>query len=301
MPEIEELIKTRNMERLIALKETSCPRIVDLLLVALKDSFYGTREYAAKMLGKMGDPRAIEPLLVALADRYDVVHLAATAALVELGKPSVEPLCAVLSDANGIVRAAAVEALGKIGNTLAVESLCIALNKEDWESARQNIARVLGQMEDVRAVGPLIESLRGAKKDELFPMSAVVPEALTRIGKRGVELMIAALNDDDRGVRLHIATALGNIRDKRAIEPLLAVLQDDADSHLRDPYVRLEAAMALEKFRDEEVIQLVIPLVQEIEQRYAHGWRDVDTRSGYYLEKLSRRGKKKREHKQTTE
>lgn len=293
MPEIEELIKTRDIEGLIALKETFGPRIVDLLLVALKDSFSGMREYAAKVLGKMGDPRAIEPLISARVDRDDHVRMAAAAALVELGKLSVEPLCAVLSDANGNLRAAAVDALGKIGDTQAVESLCIALNKEDWESARQDIARVLGQMGDVRAVGPLIDSLRGAKKDELFPMSDVVPEALTQIGKRGIELMILALKDDDRGVRLHIATALGNIRDKRAIEPLFAVLKDDADSHLRDPYVRLEAAMALEKFRDNEVMQLVIPLVKQIEQSYAHGYRDVGTRAGYYLEKLSRKGKKK--------
>jgi hypothetical protein len=55
-------------------------RAVEPLIEALKDENYAVRGWAALALGRMGDTRAVEPLTEALKDKDDrVVHLAAEA------------------------------------------------------------------------------------------------------------------------------------------------------------------------------------------------------------------------------
>jgi HEAT repeat protein len=80
------------------------------------------REAAARALGKIGDTRAVEPLVEALKDDIHVRWRAAEA-LLEIGKTSasVEPLVEALKDEDSYVfndwhvREAAAEALVKIG------------------------------------------------------------------------------------------------------------------------------------------------------------------------------------------
>jgi hypothetical protein len=54
---------------------------------------------------------------------------------------------------------------------------------------------------------------------------------------RAVEPLIAALEDDEEYVRQHAAEALGKIGDSRAVEPLIAVL-DDISSGMREAGAR---------------------------------------------------------------
>ncbi|RMF83541.1 MAG: NACHT domain-containing protein, partial [Nitrospirae bacterium] len=88
---------------------------------------------AAEALGKLGDPRAVEPLLQALGDESRGVRRAAAEALGKLGDPrAVEPLLQALGDRYSDVRLAAAEALGKLGDPRAVEPLLQALRDEWW-------------------------------------------------------------------------------------------------------------------------------------------------------------------------
>lgn len=94
----------------------------------------------------------------------------------------------------------------------------------------------LAKIADVRAVEPLIQSL----KDEALRRFAA--NALGKIGdKRAVEPLIQALNDENDFVRSSAAKALGNLGDKRAVEPLIQRLKGDRDQ------VRKEAEDALNK------------------------------------------------------
>ncbi len=61
-----------------------------------------------------------------------------------------------------------------------------------------------------------------------------------------LEGLLRALRDQDIAVRAEAALSLGGIGDKRAVEPLIATLQDDTD-----PYVRSLAATALGELGDE--------------------------------------------------
>ncbi|MDX2162351.1 MAG: HEAT repeat domain-containing protein [bacterium] len=66
-------------------------RAVDPLIEALADSGYQTRLHAAEALGKIGDPRAIKALLRVVEADHDTVGEAAKTALKTLGYPDPQP------------------------------------------------------------------------------------------------------------------------------------------------------------------------------------------------------------------
>ncbi|MEO6203191.1 MAG: HEAT repeat domain-containing protein, partial [Nitrospirales bacterium] len=55
---------------------------------ALDDEDWGVREDAAAALGRLGDPRSVQPLIRALRDSDRAVREAATSALKALGEPA---------------------------------------------------------------------------------------------------------------------------------------------------------------------------------------------------------------------
>ena len=65
-----------------------------------------------------------------------------------------------------------------------------------------------------------------------------------------VESLIKGLSDTADSVRGICATALGNIKDPRAAEPLLTILKSDAK-----PMVRLQAATALSKIKEKSTLE----------------------------------------------
>jgi predicted NACHT family NTPase len=82
------------------------------------------RHAAAKALGRLGDRRAVEPLIARLGDKDSFVRRAAAEALGVLGdRRAVEPLIARLGDEDVWVRRAAEEALRRLGDGRAVEPL----------------------------------------------------------------------------------------------------------------------------------------------------------------------------------
>lgn len=74
------------------------------------------RGRAAMMLGKLGDPRAVEPLIRALDAPGFQTPLYAAQSLGKLGDPrAIEPLLRVIESHNDKTREAAQEALEKLG------------------------------------------------------------------------------------------------------------------------------------------------------------------------------------------
>ena len=92
-------------------------RAVDPLIKALADDDFYVRWGAVWALGRLGDKRAADPLVKALADKVSNVRKAAAEALEQLGdKRAVDPLIEALSDDDIWVRNAAEEALKKLGH-----------------------------------------------------------------------------------------------------------------------------------------------------------------------------------------
>jgi HEAT repeat protein len=107
-------------------------------------------------LGRLGDKRAIEPLIdvlkrtAPLKDENSAVFgklpgqaqslrrsvVKTLDALVKIGPPAVEPLIGVLKVENARMRSFAAEALGELGDKRAVKPLVAMLKDEDEEVRR---------------------------------------------------------------------------------------------------------------------------------------------------------------------
>jgi len=261
-------------------------------IAELKDEDPRIRQTAAEILGRLKDPRAIGPLILALVDEASEVREAAFEALKnflfweksdaarslvpkliealrdenpwarfiaawslgEIKDPrAVEPLIATLKDKDFRVRWNAAKALGEIGDPKAVKPLIAALKDEDsW--VRWRAAEALGEIKDSKALEPLIEAL----KDE---NSGVCSSAAFALGKiqdpKAVEPLIEALKDKDSWVRWNAAEALGKIKDPRVVEPLIEALKDE------DSGVRWRAAKALGKIKDPRAVEPLIEALKD--------------------------------------
>jgi len=157
----------------------------------------------------------------------------------------VEPLVRALRDGDWQVREAAVEAVSDIGPP-AVDLLLRFVR--DWES-RKYVIRTLGRINDER--DPLISWL---KSDE-FKDDAT--RALVELGQPAVPKLIEALSHRDDFVQKQSILALGDIKDAQAVDPLIALLQD------QDWMVRLTAASSLEKIGDLRGRAAIKPLMKD--------------------------------------
>ena len=86
---------------------------VEGLVRGLRSSWLGPK--AARALGEIGDPMAVEPLVVALCDRHDDVRKAAAEALGAIGdERALTPLSRTLEDSYASVRDQARQAIDNI-------------------------------------------------------------------------------------------------------------------------------------------------------------------------------------------
>ena len=126
MDEVEGHIQALGDKRLTvrqkaahALGKIGDPRAVEPLFAALRDKDCFVSKAAAEALGKIGDARAVEPLIAALGDKFSDVREAAARALVKIGEPAVERLKAAQDDENPRIRKRAAGVLKRISRATA--------------------------------------------------------------------------------------------------------------------------------------------------------------------------------------
>jgi len=116
----------------------------------------------SEALGKLGDARAVEPLIAALRDGVWGVRSRAAEALGKIGnRRAVEPVIAALKDSDFSMWTAA-EALGALGDARAVESLIVGL-KDPW--IRREAAEALRRIGTPEALAA-VPSTRHRKRSE---------------------------------------------------------------------------------------------------------------------------------------
>ncbi|MFC2136077.1 HEAT repeat domain-containing protein [Bacteroidota bacterium] len=180
---------------------------VSPLLVIIRDSHQEEFVAAADALGRIGDSRAVLPLIEILT-RYHPVDELKNYSINELG----------CYDSNEPYRNAAAAALGQIGDARAVEFLISMLESaRSSHRQRETMARALGQIGDPRAAVAL--AMAAVKS----PREAVFDKALFAIGPPAVEPLVAALGDYE--AREAAAEALGKIGDKSAVDGLAEQLK----------------------------------------------------------------------------
>lgn len=108
------------------------PSIVDQLIFAFKKRNHLMRISIVRVLGEIGDQKAIEPLFGLIKeDVLPSLRVAATTALSKIGMTATETLSIKLNDSSLLVRRAAVQALGEVGALSAIEPLIAALTDRE--------------------------------------------------------------------------------------------------------------------------------------------------------------------------
>jgi HEAT repeat protein len=158
------------------------------------------RRSAAKALGRIGDKRAVEPLIQALKDENYCVREEAAWALGDIGDTrAVEPLIQSLKeiDTDRDVRHSAAGALGRIGDKRAVEPLLLALKDKNNQNVQRQAAWSLGQIRDERAIKPLILILKDADGYENWCVRYCAVRALRQMQNANIaEHVIYLLKDE---------------------------------------------------------------------------------------------------------
>ncbi len=131
-----------------------------------------------------------------------------------------------------------------------IRGLVRLLNHSDPDIV-YHAAEALGEIGDAGAVEPLITVL---KHEEMSGVRWKTAESLVKIGTPSVEPLISVLQHSDSDVRWKAAIALGEIRDPRAIGPLIRQLSDT------DRFVKGRVAHALGMIG----VPAVDPLIQAL-------------------------------------
>ena len=156
---------------------------------------------------------------------------------------AVDLLIAALRDKDSSVRRCATRALGDIGGARAVEALIAALGHTD-SYVRYTAAKSLGEIRDTRAVEPLIAALRdnAALRDKDPRLRR---EAAYESGRKKRNPGHRVTDTDSDVLQLSVINALGDIRDRRAVGPLINALNDKLGK------VRRRAGRALASLSDD--------------------------------------------------
>lgn len=264
--------------------------------------------YPTEALAKIKDPRAVKPLIKLLTkDRWDRWRIAAANALGKIGdQKAVDSLIMALEDQSTFVQEEAIIALGKLGHPKAVKPITEKL-KDERDTIRQKATWTLGKIGDSRAIKPLIKKL----DDESKEVRLNAARALDALGWRpsnkqtkvkywiakqewekclslkevAEPILLEKLKDPDLAIRISAINILGKLKStqaiiplinffeggdeekaaiealsrigKPAIEPLIEVLQD------RDLYVHFVAARTIGKIKDPRAVDSLIPVLYE--------------------------------------
>jgi HEAT repeat protein len=189
------------------------PKAEEVLIKALSRRD-GVSRSAARELGRLGDARAVPPLVAMLENRE--VNKSATEALVHFGSQAVDGLLTGLKSESAVARRLAAGALGDIGDTRAVQALADVLAHDEDYGVRTAVAAALGQLKDPGAVWSLVATLK--LRDETTPDRQ---QALSELQK-AAELALHKVGDP-----LAKASANGtNLTAAQAVEKLEQSVKD---------------------------------------------------------------------------
>lgn len=188
---------------------------------------------AALVLGELGDPSYIKPLLGALRSSDVLVAEAAAEALGGFKSPAVSSglIDFTEGDKPSTVRVAAIGGLARLGNQGVVPSLLKTLRDED-ESVRRAGAVALGKLGDERALEPLGELLRGTHDDETRLLAAAGLLSLGS-GKQSLPVLADLLAEGSTSMKTQAFEALSKHGNREAV--LVAVLDKCGAAPYRVP------------------------------------------------------------------
>ena len=237
--------RTRAAERLARLGDAKAVEpLIDVLTSAKEVQ---VRVKAAEALGMLRDRRAVESLMTAARAPETQLRAAAVTALGLIADHvAAEALFIAARDTEPGVREAAVRSLSALG--ISVERVSSDLSSANWQ-VRAAAVNTLGRLGDPGAASSIISALRDSD-------SRVRSEAARTLGafstSSATDALINALSDQSADVRIEATFALGRTKDSRALVPLTSLLTD------RDARVSLAAAESLARLQDQRATRVLI-------------------------------------------
>ncbi len=229
--------------------------ICDALSDVLHDGVDIHRCLAAQALGRIGDLRAVGPLVDALLDEDEDVRTDAAGALSGLADPRAgrQLLENLLGDPCTDVKLAAIDGLvrlkdpevapwlrrlikGRDEEIIWDETEFYENGWDDWLDIQIKAIDGLAEMGIAEAIPDFIEAMEDENGQDL---SETVFKALSRLGGPGVEALVVFLGDKDERRRRQAVASLAGVKGEKAGGLLAAALKDPA------PMVRLAALRAL--------------------------------------------------------
>ena len=150
---------------------------VEPLIEALKDKEGAVRKFAAGLLGRMKDPRAIEPLGMALYDTHHDVGKMSAEALVNFGVSSFEILVEALDHPEMWIRIHTVDVLPRV-NEPRVALVLLEMLKDPEREVKKHVIAAMGELKDQRTL-PALQEIASDRSDR--ELHALAKEALEKI------------------------------------------------------------------------------------------------------------------------
>lgn len=235
------------------------------------------RAEAALILGEIGDPAAVKPLMEALdlsgkpeRDVNDANQKIATALGVLRAREAIGALGKLTGSSDPFTQVAAIDALGAIGDPAGVAPLLAVVNDEQGESfAIRKALLALGRIGDARAIPTIIKMLYLERPGAFFFAEAAF--AASQLGAPVSAPLAAVVEGRDaelsrwassKGVhpaalRAKAAQLLGDVGGPGAIPALLSVLGYTDSEPAAQLFVRVFAAESLGRLR---AVQGVAPI-----------------------------------------
>ena len=220
---------------------------------------------AAEALGKTRDPKAIPILLERLRKRGSFeMAKAAARALRHFDDPQViQALTEVAANKNidEKLREAAVQSLGDIGNPEVVDTLIPILEEDSakpyptlGDTLRKETARALGRIGNPKAIEPLIRALQKERDWSKFGLREAFIDALGNFRDPQVTDALVGTLSMDYSTAAAAAETLKKLRDKRAVQPLITIVEDDGKKGVYPDHRRRFAAEVLGVLGDPRAI-----------------------------------------------
>ncbi len=203
-----------------AICEAPDAEAIDALVAALDDPYNMVKRFAADALGKIGGRKATAIVLQhARSDKDIGTRCMSVAALGDLKDPTTfDALVSFLSDEDATIRRNAAEALGKLGDSRAIDALAKGLYDRKY-FVRGVVIEALGRIGDARGVEPLLQYYHSTEGDRRIANGwTTVVEAWKQ--KRSLDLAISFIELDNSGEPIikKIVQALESI-EKNLSEP----------------------------------------------------------------------------------
>ncbi len=183
-------------------KDLEAMGMQELVRALTCDNDPGVRQYAAYLLGRMGDPAVIPVLIQSLSDPDKGVRNQAVLALSAIGQAAIEPLKKAMEDPKWETRYRAVEALGRIADEQVVPTLIKAL-RDERDHVRYMAAKGLRDVQDSQSIDPLIALL--ADENEFVRMMAA--KGLGVLGGEKVRTALEKALESEKNDRVKAAIA----------------------------------------------------------------------------------------------